>query len=155
MEQKQKEFEREIAGSKSRNNQLLAEMHQEKTAKEQVQQELRNVKEQAAQTRQQLAGPGIASILLLSGLSRSPIDTADLSVSPRQAVIKLELRFDTICRRSRAGFTQGAARHGPVSRTVSVEFPSRVLPEGSYIVKLSGLTSSKSYDQSPATTFGC
>jgi hypothetical protein len=158
LEQKQKEFEREITVLKSNSNQLLAEVQQEKTAKEQVQQELRNVKEQAAQTRQQLEGPGIASIILLSGLSRSPTDIAVLSVSPRQAIVRLELILDfdeystySVSIQSADGrelvSRKGRRAHGPVSqRTVSVEFPSHVLPEGSYAAKLSGLTSSKSYE---------
>ncbi|HEV7681756.1 MAG TPA: hypothetical protein VGO68_06515 [Pyrinomonadaceae bacterium] len=157
LERKQKDLEREITGLRSNTNQLEAELQQTKAAKDQLSQELQSVKEQLGQS-QQVRVPEIASIVLLSGLSRSPTDDPDLVVHPQQTVIKLELVLDFdeystygVSIQSADGrelvSRKGRRPHGPASqRSMLIEFSPRVLPEGTYVVKVSGLTSSGNYE---------
>ncbi|HEV7397335.1 MAG TPA: hypothetical protein VGN86_12560 [Pyrinomonadaceae bacterium] len=158
LERKQKDLEREITGLRSNTNQLAAELQQEKAAKDKLTQELQSTKEQLAQSRP-VHVPEIASIVLLSGLSRSPTDDPDLVVHPQQTVIKLELVLD-FDEHSTYGVSIQSADgrelvsrksqrpHGPASqRSILIEFSSRILPEGTYVVKVSGLASSGNYEQ--------
>jgi hypothetical protein len=158
LERRQKDLERQIADLKSNSHQLSAEVQQEKAAKEKLNQELQILKEQLAQQRPQLGLPQIASAVLLSGLSRSPTDDTELVVHPQQTIIKLELVLDFdeystygVSIQSADGrelvSRKGRPPHGPASqRSISVQFSSRILPEGTYVVKVSGLTSSGNYE---------
>jgi len=158
LEQRQKDLEREIAELKSNTSQLSVEVQQEKAAKEHLSQELQSLKERLAQPRPQLDPPQTAFAVLLSGLSRSPTDDTELIVHPRQTLIKLELVLDLdeystydISIQSANGrelvSRKGRRARGPAAqRTISVEFSSRILPEGTYVVKVSGHTSSGNYE---------
>jgi hypothetical protein len=154
LERRQKDLEREIADLKSNTSQLSVEVQQEKAAKEQLSQELRILKYRLAQTRTQQDLPQTALAVLLSGLSRSPADDIELVVHSQQTSIKLDLVLDLdeystydISIQSADGrelvSRKGRRARGPAAqRTISVEFSSRILPEGTYVVKVTGHTSS-------------
>lgn len=154
LERRQKDLEREIAELKSNTSQLSVEVQQEKAAKEHLTQELQILKDRLAQSRTQLDLPQTAFAVLLSGLSRSPADDTELVVRPQQTLIKLELVLDLdeystydISIQAADGrelvSRKGRRARGPAAqRTIPVEFSSRILPEGTYVVKLTGHTSS-------------
>jgi hypothetical protein len=157
LEQRQKDLEQQIADLKSNTNQLSATVQQETAANEKLKQELQNVKEQLAQ-RTQPGLPQIVSAVLLSGLSRSQAEDTELVVQPQHALIKLDLVLD-LDEYSTYGVSiqsaddrelvsrKGLRARGPASqRTISVEFPSRILREGTYVVKVTGRTSSGTYE---------
>jgi anti-sigma factor RsiW len=158
LERRQKDLERQIAGLESNTNHLSIEVQQEKAAKEKLHQELQNLKEHLAQSRPQLGLPQMASAVLLPGLSRSQTDDTELVVNPQQTAIKLELVLEVdeystygVSLQSADGrelvSRRGRRPHGPASqRTISLEFSSRVLHEGTYVVKVSGLTSTGEYE---------
>lgn len=157
-QRKQKDLEREITGLRSNTNQLAAELQQEKKEKDKLSHELQSTKDRLAQSRP-VNAPEIATIVLLSGLSRSPTEDPDLIVQPQQTVIKLELVLDfdeystyEVSIQSADGgelvSRKGRRPHGPASqRSILMEFSSRILPAGTYVVKVSGLTSSGNYEQ--------
>jgi hypothetical protein len=158
LERRQKDLEREIAELKSNTSQLSVEVQQEKAAKEHLTQELQILKDRLAQPRTQLDLPQTAFAVLLSGLSRSPADDTELVVHPQQTLIKLELVLDLdeystydISIQSADDrelvSRKGRRARGPAAqRTISVEFSSRILPEGTYVVKVTGHTSSGNYE---------
>jgi hypothetical protein len=156
LEQKQKDFERRVADLTANTDQLSTQLQQEKAEAEKLNQQLQEAREQLAQSHRQPGVPEIASIVLLSGLSRSPADAPELVVSSREALIRLELvlDFDEFARYdasiqsadNREFLSRRRLRtRGPAAqRTISIEFPSRLLPEGNYVVKISGRSPSGS-----------
>ena len=152
LEQKQKDLERRVADLTSNTDQLSTQLQQEKAEAAKLNQKLQEARDQLAQSRR-LDGSEIASIVLLSGLSRSPADAPELVVSSRDAVIRLELvlDFDEFPRYDAAIQSaddrelvsrKGLRAHGPASqRAIVMEVPARRLPEGNYVVKISGRSS--------------
>ena len=156
LEQKQKDLERRVADLTANTDHLSTQLQQEKAEAEKLNQQLQEAREQLAQSRRQLGVPEIASIVLLSGLSRSPADAPELVVSSREALIRLELvldfdefaRYDATIQSAddrELVSRKGLRARGPASqRTIVMEFPARRLPEGNYVVKISGRSSSGS-----------
>jgi hypothetical protein len=158
LEQQKQELARRISDQQSRTDQLVAELQNERAARDKLNQELQVTRDQIAKTRQPPAVPAIASILLFPGLSRGADERNELVVPAGAATIQLKLALDTddynryrISIRSadgREAWSQDQLRaQGPrPARIILSHIPSNRMMTGDYVVNVSGRTSSGSYD---------
>lgn len=160
LEQQRQELARQISDEQSRTGRFTAELQSERSAKDKLNQELQDLKQQLAKTGQPPSLPGIASILLFPGLSRGVDAHNQLVVPPGTATIRLKLALDTddykryrISIRSagsadREAWSQDKLRaQGPLAaRVILCNIPSNRMMPSDYVVNVSGRTSSGSYD---------
>lgn len=156
-EQQKQDQARQLSDEQSRANQFAAELQTERSAKDKLSQELEDTKNQLAKYQPPI-NPATASILLFSGLSRSPNARNDLVAPAGATTLQLKIALDTdeydkyrVSIQSADGrevFSKDQVQaNGPRSaRLILCRLSSSRLVPGRYVVKVSGHTPSGSYD---------
>src|SRR5258707_99729 len=149
LEQQKQDLASQISDEQSRANQFAADLQNERSAKEKLNQELQDTKDKLAQY-QSPTSPVTASILLFSGLSRAPNARNDLFAPAGAITLQLKLALDTdeydtyrVSIQSADGrevFSkeQMKANGRRSARTILCRVPSNRLAPGRYVVKLTG-----------------
>src|SRR5262249_28495015 len=136
--------------------QLAVELQDERSAKDKLNQELQDAKDQMAKS-QPPVSPATASILLFPGLSRGADARNELLVPAGAASIELKLALDSDDYRKykvsiqsayrREVFSRELRAQGPRSaRVIVCNIPSNRMSPGDYAVNVSARTSSGTYD---------
>src|SRR5215216_1230742 len=147
IEQQKQQLAQQLADQQAKTNQLAAHLQTSKQEEDRLQRELQATKEDLARTTDQPAAP--ASIFLFSSFARDPGQRAVLTVPSNASTIRLKLVLDsddyasyqaTIKSPSGTVLTKEGlktSRSGR-ARMIALEFPSRRLSSGEYVVTVSG-----------------
>lgn len=157
IEQQKQQLAQQLAEQQSRTNQLATDLQNSKAEEERLQRELQATQEELARTNAKPAAP--ASIFLFAVSSRAPGSRDALTVPSNASTIQLKLVVDaddyatyqaTIKSPDNPNVLTRAdlkpSRSGR-ARVISLQFPSRVLRSGDYVVTLSGRTPSGTYER--------
>ena len=147
--QSRQSLEQQVELQRRRNEELTAQLNQEKQQREQSEESLRQLSETPDPAPRSL----IASLTLLPGLSRGGGDKPSLSIAPDVRLVRLQIGIDpeeqyktfAVDLRSIAGrqvWTREnlTARTRRGARSIGVTIPATALKPGDYELKLTGVT---------------
>ena len=147
--QSRQSLEQQVELQRLRNEELTAQLNQEKQQREQSEESLRQLSETPDPAPRSL----IASLTLLPGLSRGGGDKPSLSIAPDVRLVRLQIGIDpeeqyktfAVDLRSIAGrqvWTREnlTARTRRGARSIGVTIPATALKPGDYELKLTGVT---------------
>ncbi len=150
--QSRQNLERQMELERRRNEELTAQLNQEKQQREQSEESLQRISETANET---TPAPRaiIASLTLLPGISRGGGDKPSVTVAPGARLVKLQIGIDpeeqyktfAVDLRSVAGrqvWTREnlSARNRRGVRSIGLTLPATALRPGEYELKLTGVT---------------
>ena len=151
---RQNELQQQAEAEHRRNEELVAQLTQEKQQREQSDESLRQLSETGDETTP-APRPVIASLLLLPGLSRGGSEKSSLKLADDTRVVRLQIGIDAdepyktfaVDLRTSAGrqvWTREnlSARSRGRARAVTLTLPATVLKSGQYELKLSGINES-------------
>jgi hypothetical protein len=151
---RQNELQRQAEAEHRRNEELVAQLTQEKQQREQSDESLRQLSETGDETTP-APRPVIASLLLLPGLARGGSEKSSLKLADDTRVVRLQIGIDpdepyktfAVDLRTSAGrqvWTREnlSARSRGRARAVTLTLPGTVLKSGRYELKLSGINES-------------
>jgi hypothetical protein len=157
IEQQKQQLAQQLAEQQSRTNKLASDLQNSKAEEERLQRELLATQEELARLNAQPAAP--ASIFLFAASSRAPGSRDVLTVPSNASTVQLKLVVDsddyatyqaTIKSPSDPNVLTRAnlkpTRSGK-ARIISLQFPSRVLSSGDYLVTLTGRTADGTYER--------
>lgn len=155
IEQQKQQLAQQLSDQQSRTNQLAADLQNSKAEEERLQRQLQATKEELARTNVQPAAP--ASIFLFASSLRDPGKRDVLTVPSTASTIQLKLVVDsddyaayraTIKSPARDVLTRAGLKPSRTGkeRIIVLQFPSRLLSSGDYVISLAGLTPSGTYE---------
>jgi hypothetical protein len=159
MEQQRRNLEDQLSAQRSNTNKAEADLQNSQAKEQQLQQELQAIKEELARTNTTNTQPALpASIFLFATSSRAPGSRDALTVPATASTIELKLVLDSDDYASYQATIKSPddrellkrprlrpSRSGK-ARIVVLQFPSRLLSSGQYVVSVGGLTPSGSYE---------
>lgn len=157
IEYQKQQVAQQLAAQQSKTKELATELQNSKAEEERLQRQLQTAQDELARTNAQPAAP--ASILLFAISARGPGEAATLTVPSNASTIKLQLALD-----SEDYSTYQATIKAPGdpnvltrpglkpsrsgrARIIVWQFAARLLSSGDYVVSLSGLTPSGTYER--------
>jgi hypothetical protein len=156
LEQQKQQLAQQLAEQQAKTNQLAADLQTSKEEENRLQQELQATKDELARATVQPSAP--ASILLFSNSVRGPSQRALLIVPSTASTVRLKLVLESDDYASYQATIKSpssdnvltrpglkTSRSGQ-SRIITLEFPSRNLSPGEYLVSVSGRASSGTYE---------
>ena len=156
IEQQRQQLERRLSEQQAKTNQAETDLQNSKAEEERLQQELEAAKEQLARTFPQTTA--LASITLFATSSRGPGSRNVLTVPSTASTIQLKVVLDSDDYASyqatikapddRVILDKAGLRPRPSgqARIIVWQFSSRLLSPGQYVVSVSGLTPSGTYE---------
>ena len=158
IEQQKQQLAQEIAERQSKTNQLATDLQTANEQQNRLQQQLQALEEQLARQTRQPGVSALASTLLFPYSTRSPGQANELIVAPSASSIQLKLALeadDYASYQATIGSSvnenlltkQGLKpRRSGQDRIVVLQFPSRRVSSGEYLVRVSGRTPSGTYE---------
>lgn len=157
LEQQKLEFSQKLEAEQSKTNELRADLQKSKAEQEALQRQSQAITEELARKNAPSAAP--ASILLFALSSRGPGKSDVLTVPSTASTIQLKLVVDSDDYATYQATIKSPGKLNVLTksnlkpnrtgreRIIILQFPSRILSAGDYVVSLSGLTPLGTYER--------